>query len=266
MPGQPDEELHVAFARLAGAKGAWNVEARAETNDQKRNAGATRLVQRQRVRLAMGVPGWLSAPTLMCRQYSAGRRPCTSSQIASLSGLLIGMERCPDDQLDITVESGPFVESDPVPADASEIGTTLAVREPRWRTGSPVLRRPGNSPSSCTSRSPSPVPPGCTKSCSSQGPEEAYMVQVHSRNAGKAGRARMERDPSREAGWWASSRSLPRGLPVVLTCWRRREASKGRSLGMSTVSSEGARYSEAVRTSGGKTRLLHRAWSRRSRG
>ncbi|MET0395808.1 MAG: hypothetical protein ABW277_03180 [Longimicrobiaceae bacterium] len=117
------EELHVAFVRLAGAKGAWNVEARAETNDQKRNAGATRLVQRQRVRLAMGVPGVIrtniDVPAIPCGQETLHFFP---------DRLLVssprGIGAVPYDQLEITVESGPFVESDPVPADASEIGTT----------------------------------------------------------------------------------------------------------------------------------------------
>ncbi|HEY0094124.1 MAG TPA: hypothetical protein VGB96_07360, partial [Archangium sp.] len=50
------EELHAAFARLAGARATWNLHARANTQDSKRNAGASQLVQRQPIRLRSGAP------------------------------------------------------------------------------------------------------------------------------------------------------------------------------------------------------------------
>lgn len=117
------EELHVAFARLAGVQGLWNIEARADIDDRKRNAGATRLVQRQRVRLGMGAPGVIrtniDVPAIPCGQetlhFFPDRLLVSSRQ---------GIGAVSYDQLRITVESWPFVEAEPVPADATSIGHT----------------------------------------------------------------------------------------------------------------------------------------------
>ena len=88
------EELHVAFARLAGERvpGTWRRAPRRTTKSGTRVLHGWFSGSECGLRWESPV---LSAPTLMCRQSRAGRRPCTSSQIASLSRLLVGLERCP---------------------------------------------------------------------------------------------------------------------------------------------------------------------------
>ncbi len=117
------EDVHVAFARLAGAHGAWNVQARADTEDLRRNAGASQLVQRQPVRLGMGVPAVIRT------NVDVPAIPCGAETLHFFPDRLLvssrrGIGAVPYDQLEITVEAHPFIEEERVPADASQVGTT----------------------------------------------------------------------------------------------------------------------------------------------
>lgn len=134
------EELHAAFADLAKARGAWNVTARRETEDGKRNAGATQLLRRQAVRLHMGVPGVIrtniDVPAIPCGHetlhFLPDRMLVSSSQ---------GIGTVSYDQLEITVESRPFIEEERVPADAPQVGVTWKYV---YRNGSPDRRFANN--------------------------------------------------------------------------------------------------------------------------
>ncbi|HST59248.1 MAG TPA: DUF4236 domain-containing protein [Longimicrobium sp.] len=130
------QEVHAAFARLARAHGAWNVQARADTQDRRRNAGATQLVQRQSVRLGMGVPAVIRT------NVDVPAIPCGAETLHFFPDRLLvsspqGIGAIPYHQLEITVESHPFIEEERVPADASQVGTTWRYVN---RNGSPDRR------------------------------------------------------------------------------------------------------------------------------
>jgi hypothetical protein len=117
------EELHHAFARLAGTDGIWNLEARAHTEDAKRNAGATQLVQRRRVRLHTGTPSVIRT-NLDVPAIPSGEETLYFFPDRLLVSSPNGIGAVPYDELHLKIEARQFVESDPVPPDALEIGTT----------------------------------------------------------------------------------------------------------------------------------------------
>jgi hypothetical protein len=117
------EELHTAFGRLAAAWGTWNLAARAHTRDAKRNAGATQLVRRQPVRLRTGAPDVIRT-NLDVPAIPSGEETLYFFPDRLLVSSPRGMGAVSYDDLRITVEARRFIESDRVPPDAMEVGTT----------------------------------------------------------------------------------------------------------------------------------------------
>lgn len=130
------EALHTAFARLARAHAAWSVEARMDTEDQKRNAGASQLVERRPVQMGM------MAPRVIRTNIDVPAIPCGAETLHFFPDRLLvssaqGIGAIPYDQLRMDVDSHPFIEEGRVPSDAEQIGTTWKYVN---RNGSPDRR------------------------------------------------------------------------------------------------------------------------------
>lgn len=117
------QDLHDAFLGMASAHRAWNVDARAAVTDSKRNAGANTLLQRAGIALTVG------APTTIKTNITVPVVPAGTETLYFFPDRVLvfsprGVGAVGYDQLRIAVSSHPFVETDPVPADARVVGRT----------------------------------------------------------------------------------------------------------------------------------------------
>lgn len=132
--------LKRAFMQFAACQGLWHLEAAAQTDDWKRNAGATRLVRRTAVRPVLGLPrrvqSNIEVPTLLAGRQRLYFFP---DHIFIYDGSRVGAVAYPE--LRAEVSSVAFREDEQVPSDSKVVGST-------WRyvnkNGGPDRRFAGN--------------------------------------------------------------------------------------------------------------------------
>lgn len=116
-------ELMTAFEGLHACDGIWHIPARGATDDWKRNAGASGLVSRTRIRPASALPPHVTAnvnpPCL-----PAGRQTLYFFPDRLLVYDRTGIAPVPYGELQTTTSEVHFREDEEVPADAQVVGTT----------------------------------------------------------------------------------------------------------------------------------------------
>jgi Protein of unknown function (DUF4236) len=132
--------LKSAFGQFAACQGLWHVEAAGQTDDWKRNAGATSLVRRTAIRPVLGLPRRVQSnvevPFLLAGRQRLYFFP---DHLFIYDGSLVGALAYPE--LRVEVSSVAFREDGQVPTDAKTVGST-------WRyvnkNGGPDRRFAGN--------------------------------------------------------------------------------------------------------------------------
>jgi uncharacterized tellurite resistance protein B-like protein len=117
------ERLHQAFGAMGGAQRAWSVRGRAGVWDQKRNAGATSLVQRQPVHLSTGAPPVVKS-NLVVPVIPAGHETLYLFPDRILVFTPGGVGAVPYQALRVDVAPTRFIEEGPVPRDARVVDHT----------------------------------------------------------------------------------------------------------------------------------------------
>jgi hypothetical protein len=117
------QQLHDAFDQFAASGGIWHLEAEDRTQDRKRQAGASVVVRRKRVRLAKTPPAAIKtnieAPTL-----PAGRQTLCFLPDRLLVFDRTGVGTVNYASLNIEAATSNFIESEQPPSDAKVIGHT----------------------------------------------------------------------------------------------------------------------------------------------
>ena len=117
------EAMKESFRGLAACRGVWRVEASGATSDWKRNAGATTLERRTDGRLSVSRP-----PKVECNidvpTFRAGRRSLYFFPDRLLVYDASGVGAVSYSELKAQSVQGRYIESDSVPSDSQQVGTT----------------------------------------------------------------------------------------------------------------------------------------------
>jgi len=116
-------QIQNAFNRLAACQGVWHIDAAGQTDDWKRNAGVNNLTKRSPIRPVYKLP-----PRMQCNikipALAAGYKTLYFFPDQLLVYDSEGVGAVPYANLQLQSGQIRFVETDPVPQDATQVGTT----------------------------------------------------------------------------------------------------------------------------------------------
>lgn len=117
------QQLHDAFDDVAGCARVWHIEARGDSTDWKRNAGASEIVRRRAVRLRKAAPPYVKT-NIAVPVLPAGRQTLYlfPDRVLVFEGGRVGA--VPYTALQVSRTSTRFIEDQSVPADATVVGRT----------------------------------------------------------------------------------------------------------------------------------------------
>ena len=122
-PGKRFVQLQTAFNQLGACQAIWHVNAASHTDDWKRNSGVNTLTKRSAIRLEVGVP-----PKVQCNIKVPTLKATRATLYFFPDRLLVydpsGVGALPYSDLHAEAGQVRFVESDQVPRDATQVGTT----------------------------------------------------------------------------------------------------------------------------------------------
>lgn len=117
------ERLHESFEQLASCRKTWRIDAQAEVHDQKYHAGASAVVKRKDAQFGKGLPPNVKA-NLEVPFVKAGKTTLYFMPDRVLVFASSGVGAVSYKDLQVDSMSRQFIESGPVPGDATVVGRT----------------------------------------------------------------------------------------------------------------------------------------------